>query len=90
MREINVNEIENTIKELCIKANIFLPESLESCINKCAAAEVSPVGKAVFDDLKANIQAAKDENIPVCQDTGMAVIFMEIGQDVPAAAFLRQ
>ena len=82
MREINVEKVENTIRDLCIKANIYLPESLENCIGKCAQAEVSPVGKAVFDDLQANIKAAKEENIPICQDTGMAVIFMEIGQDV--------
>lgn len=82
MREINVKEIENTIRDLCIKANIFLPESLEERIKGCAKMEVSPVGKSVFDDLLANIEAAKSENIPICQDTGMAVIFMEIGQDV--------
>lgn len=82
MREINVSEIENTVRDLCIKANIYLPKSLEERIDCCACMEESPAGKAVFEDLKSNIQAAKDENIPVCQDTGMAVIFMEIGQDV--------
>lgn len=82
MREISVKDVENTIRDLCIKANIFLPENLEKRIECCAKMEVSPVGKAVFDDLKANIDAAKQENIAICQDTGMAVIFMEIGQDV--------
>ncbi len=82
MREINVKEIENTVRDLCIQANIFLPESLEKKIECCAQMEESPVGKAVFDDLKSNIKAAKSENIPICQDTGMAVIFLEIGQDV--------
>lgn len=82
MREINVSEIENTIRDLCIKANINLPKSLEKRIQSCAELEVSPAGKAVFEDLKSNINAAKAENIPICQDTGMAVIFMEIGQDV--------
>lgn len=82
MREIDVREIENTIRDLCIKANIFLPENLEKRIECCAKMEESPVGKAVFDDLKANIEAAKSENIAICQDTGMAVIFIEIGQDV--------
>ncbi|MGN0613908.1 MAG: fumarate hydratase [Porcipelethomonas sp.] len=82
MREIDVKEIENTIRDLCIQANIFLPESLEKKIDCCAKTEESPAGKAVFDDLISNIAAAKSENIPICQDTGMAVIFMEIGQDV--------
>ena len=82
MREINVSEIENTIRDLCIKANIFLPKNLENCICEMADKETSPAGKGVFDDLKANIKAAADENIPVCQDTGMAVIFAEVGQDV--------
>lgn len=82
MREINVSEIENTIRDLCISANINLPKSLEDKIQSCAELEISTAGKAVFEDLKANINAAKTENIPICQDTGMAVIFMEIGQDV--------
>ncbi len=82
MREINVSEVEKTIRDLCIEANIHLPKSLEDKIQSCAELEISPAGKAVFEDLKANINAAKAENIPICQDTGMAVIFMEIGQDV--------
>ena len=82
MREINVSEIENTIRDLCISANIHLPKSLEDKIQSCAELEISPAGKAVFEDLKANINAAKAENIPICQDTGMAVIFLEVGQDV--------
>ncbi len=82
MREVNVSEIENIIRNLCIQANIHLPENLEKRISQAAEEEISPAGKSVFDDLKANIKAAADENIPVCQDTGMAVIFAEIGQDV--------
>ena len=82
MRDIDVSIIENTIRDLCIKANIYLPKSLEDCIECCSKKEQSPAGKAVFDDLKANIEAAKAENIPICQDTGMTVIFIEVGQDV--------
>lgn len=82
MRCIDVSEIENTIRDLCIKANIFLPESLKQKISDSKSSENSPAGKAVFDDLISNINAAESENLPVCQDTGMAVIFMEIGQDV--------
>lgn len=82
MREINVLEIENTVRDLCIKSNLILPEDLEKCIFTSKEKEFSPVGKNVFDDLCENIKVAKNENIPICQDTGMAVIFMEIGQDV--------
>ncbi|MBQ8883602.1 MAG: fumarate hydratase, partial [Oscillospiraceae bacterium] len=82
MREINVLEIENTVRDLCIKSNLILPEDLEKCIFTSKEKEFSPVGKNVFDDLCENIRVAKSENIPICQDTGMAVIFMEIGQDV--------
>lgn len=82
MREINVCQIENTVRDLCIKANLVLPSDLEECICCAKAKEQSPVGKNVFDDLIENIKVAKDETIPICQDTGMAVIFMEVGQDV--------
>ena len=82
IRELNVSEISETVKELCIKANKLLPEDMCDCIKCGAAAEKSPVGKGVFDDIIANLDAAKNEDIPICQDTGMAVIFVELGQDV--------
>ena len=82
MREINVSEIENTVRELCIKANLLLPEDMEECIGCGAKAEESPVGKAVFEDIIENIRVAKEEKIPICQDCGMAVVFIDIGQDV--------
>lgn len=82
MREINVKEVEDVIRELCIKANLYLPEDMEECIKQGREKEKSPVGKNVFDDIVENINVARSETIPICQDTGMAVIFMEIGQDV--------
>ncbi len=82
MREINVSEIESTVRDLCIKANLHLPQSLVKCIKCAYDKERSPVGKEVIHDLERNIDAAESENIPVCQDTGMAVIFLDIGQDV--------
>ncbi len=82
MRNINVSEIEKLVAELCIKANKKLPEALEQKIRECSNIEKSPVGKSVFDDLCANIDSAGSEDLPICQDTGMAVIFMKIGQDV--------
>lgn len=82
MRTIEVSQVRDTVKELCIKANVYLPKSLEDKIKKSINEEKSPVGKNVFCDLCDNIQSAKDEHIAICQDTGMAVIFLEIGQDV--------
>ena len=82
MRNINVSEIEKLVAELCIKANKKLPTALENKIRECGSIEASPVGKAVFDDLCANIDSAESEDLPICQDTGMAVVFMKIGQDV--------
>lgn len=82
MREIESSLIKNTIKELCIKANLYLPSDLEECISCSAKKEISPVGKEVFSDIIENIKVARDEKIAICQDTGMAVVFAEIGQDV--------
>ena len=82
MRELNVAEISSAIKEHCIKANRVLPDDMCECIKCGAAAEKSPVGKGVFDDMIANLEAAKKEELPICQDTGMAVVFIELGQDV--------
>lgn len=82
MRDINVKEIEKIISELCIKANLYLPSDLEECIKCSKKCEKSPVGKEVFTDIIDNINVARDEKIAICQDTGMAVIFAEVGQDV--------
>ncbi len=75
MREINVLEIELAVRELCIKANVILPNSLENCIKCSAGKEKSPTGIEVMGDIVRNIEVAREENIPICQDTGMAVVF---------------
>ncbi len=82
MRTITAQEITDAVAQLCIRANKLLPSHLEETIHKCAAREQSTVGRAVFDDLIANLQAAREEDFPICQDTGMAVVFIELGQDV--------
>ncbi len=82
MRELHINEITAAVRRLCILANGVLPESLEQCIRCGKAKEASPAGQSVFDDLCANLDAAKETGLPICQDTGMAVIFMRIGQEV--------
>lgn len=82
MREIHVDTIEKAIRDLCIQANKVLPESLECCIRSGKDKEQSEAGKSVFDDLCANLDAARETGLPICQDTGMAVIFLRVGQDV--------
>ncbi len=82
MREIDVNIITDTIEKLCIKANKELPYDIENCLHNCARCETSVLGKSVLCDLERNLEAAKEYDIPICQDTGMAVVFLEIGQDV--------
>ncbi len=82
MREINASEITAAVKELVIKANKILPADLVSCISCFEGAENNETAKSILSDLQANIDAARELDIPVCQDTGMAVIFAEIGQDV--------
>ena len=82
MREINVSQVTEAVKELCIKANLKLPEDMCDCIKCGAAKEQSPVGKGVFDDILANLDAAEKETLPICQDTGMAVVFIDVGQEV--------
>ncbi len=82
MREINVSVIEKAVEEIFLKANSVLPESLEECIIKGKNTESSPIAKNIFCDMCKNLSVAKELNIPICQDTGMAVLFCELGQDV--------
>ena len=82
MRIIQASDITEKIRELCISANKVLPEDLTGRITVCAGCEKSALGQSIFNDMLANIDAAKELDIPVCQDTGMAVVFAEIGQDV--------
>lgn len=82
MREISANLITDIIEELCIKANKQLPCDIEGCLRNCTNKETNPLGRSVLLDLQKNLEAAKELDLPICQDTGMAVIFLEIGQDV--------
>ncbi|MBE6955786.1 MAG: fumarate hydratase [Ruminococcaceae bacterium] len=82
MREITCSSITNLIADLCIEAATQLPEALQSCIRACQKQEKSPVGQGVFQDMIANFTIAADKRLPICQDTGMAVVFLRIGQDV--------
>ena len=82
VRDVDVSLIKESVKRLCISANKVLPNSLEREICKSCSAETDCLAKSIMNDIKENISAAKELDIPVCQDTGMAVIFLEIGQDV--------
>lgn len=82
MRTIHVREIIINIKEMCIEANHFLSGDMSDALNCAATMEESPLGKQILNQLNENLKIAGDNMIPICQDTGMAVIFIEIGQDV--------
>ena len=82
MREINALAITETIEKLCVKANKELPNDIEMCLHRCAKSENNQLASEVLADLEKNLEAAKHYDIPICQDTGMAVVFLEIGQDV--------
>ena len=82
MRIIRTEEIIKHIKEMCIEANHFLSPDMEQAVREAAASEESEVGKQILEKLCENMKIAGEDMIPVCQDTGMAVIFMEIGQEV--------
>ncbi|MDR0974755.1 MAG: fumarate hydratase [Ruminococcus sp.] len=81
MREINSSLISDTVRKLVISANITLPSSLSDRLCSFCDIETNPLAKDILGDLKRNLSAACNENIPICQDTGMAVVFVEIGQD---------
>ncbi|MBR5562582.1 MAG: fumarate hydratase [Clostridia bacterium] len=82
MREIDVSIIEQAVRDLCIDANKHLPKDLEERLGCCAECECGELPKSIMKSLQDNIEAARELDIPVCQDTGMAVVFAEIGQDV--------
>lgn len=81
MREISCKTITETVAALCIQAACCLPADLCQRIRDCAAQERSPVGQGIFEDLIANFELAGREGLPICQDTGMAVVFCDVGQD---------
>ena len=82
MREIDVGTIESLVCDMCIQANFILPGDLAECINKAYEAESNELPKSVMNDLRNNLESAKELKIPICQDTGMVVVFAEVGQDV--------
>lgn len=82
MREINTNDIIKNVKEMCIEANHFFSPDMKKVFDNAKASEKSPLGRQILEQLDENLKIAREDMIPICQDTGMAVVFIEIGQDV--------
>ena len=82
MRTVNTEILIQNIKEMCIEANHYLSEDMDEAMKKAVSTEKSELGKKILNQLQENLKIADEDMIPICQDTGMAVIFLEIGQDV--------
>ncbi len=82
MREIDALLITNTVKKLCIEANCHLGSDIKNCISACAENEPWPTAKGILEQIVENYNIADNENLPICQDTGVACVFIKIGQDV--------
>lgn len=82
MRTINVEEITKNIREMCIEANHYLAPDMDAALKEAADTEKSALGRQILNQLQENLSIAGEDMIPICQDTGMAVVFMEIGQEV--------
>ena len=82
IRTIEVKEIAENIREMCIEANHFLAPDMGRALDRAAVSEKSPLGRKILEQLEENLEIAAEDMIPICQDTGMAVVFIEIGQDV--------
>ena len=82
IRAVDVKEITENIKEMCIEANHFLAPDMGRALERAAVSEKSPLGRQILSQLKENLKIAAEDMIPICQDTGMAVVFAEVGQDV--------
>ena len=82
MRTIHINEVIRNIKEMCIEANHYLAPDMDVAMKRAYEEEVTPLGKQILGQLQENLKIAAEDMIPICQDTGMAVVFIEIGQEV--------
>lgn len=82
MREVNVDKVTENIKEMCIEANHFLTDDMKKVFKNAVVSEELPLGKQVLNQLNENLDIAANDMIPICQDTGMAVVFINVGQDV--------
>ena len=90
MREIQASEITRVVRDLCIEANCHLPSDIKEAITGCRACEPFPIAQTILDKIEENFVIADTDNVPICQDTGLACVFLEIGQDVHIAGNLRE
>ena len=82
MREVSVEEVTRTLREMCISAAHYMSPDMEQALKKAETEEKSPLGRQILGDLLSNLDIAGEQQIPICQDTGMAVVFLKIGQEV--------
>ena len=82
MRSVDVSIVTRNIKEMCIQANHFLSEDMDIAMKNAVETEEAPLGKQIMTQLQENLKIAGEDMIPICQDTGMAVVFIEVGQEV--------
>ena len=82
MREISAVQITETVRRLCIEANCHLPDDMKACITQCRGLEFWPQGQEILDRIIENYEIADQRNQPICQDTGVACVFLKVGQDV--------
>lgn len=82
MREISASEITDAVEKLCIDSNYYLPADVENKLKESVLTEKSPLGQSILTDILRNVDIARDEEVPLCQDTGLAVFFVEVGQNV--------
>ena len=82
MRNIKAEQVTEVVRRLCIEANCHLTDDLKNCITSCRACEPFPVAQGILDQIIENYTIADENNVPVCQDTGMACVFVDLGQDV--------
>ena len=82
MKEINIQEVISAVRDMCIEANYGLSDDMRSALDKAAATDSSELGRSILSQLQKNLKIAGEDQIPICQDTGMAVVFVELGQDV--------
>ena len=90
MRKVKAEEIIKNVKEMCIEANLELAPDMKEALVSAKENETSEIGCKILSDLEENLEIAKNDQIPICQDTGMAVVFVEIGQDVKVKGSLAE